>query len=104
MCFLENISLGKLEAQGSCTGHRSIIAMLYRFSFKYMKREKGRDLTQYTNLCGLNTLQKSIEIALKYTKMTKSKKMSKTRPNETKNNNTSSQMLLDHCYAFSMLL
>ena len=48
--------------------------------------------------------QKSIEIALKYTKMTKSKKMSKTRPNETKNNNTSSQMLLDHCYEFSMLL
>ena len=53
--------------------------------------------------------QKSIEIALKYTKMTKSKKTSKTAakiwlPNETKNNNTSSQMLLDHCYAFSMLL
>ena len=53
--------------------------------------------------------KKSIEIALKYTKMTKSKKMSKTRqkiwlPNETKTYNTSSQMLLDHCYAFSMLL
>ena len=46
----------KLEAQGPCTGHRSIIAVLYCFSFKYMKREKGRDLTQYTNLCGLNTL------------------------------------------------
>ena len=46
----------KLEAQGPCTGHRSIIAILYCFSFKYMKREKGRDLTQYTNLCGLNTL------------------------------------------------
>ena len=26
------------------------------------------------------------------------------RPNETKNNNTSSQMLLDHCYAFGLLL
>ena len=39
----------KLEAQGPCTGHRSIIAILYCFSFKYMKREKGRDLTQYTN-------------------------------------------------------
>ena len=46
----------KLEAQGPCTGHRSIIAILYCFSFKYMKREKGRDLTRYTNLCGLNTL------------------------------------------------
>ena len=46
----------KLEAQGPCTGHRSIIAILYCFSLKYMIREKGRDLTQYTNLCGLNTL------------------------------------------------
>ena len=46
----------KLEAQGPCTGHRSIIEILYCFSFKFMKREKGRDLTQYTNLCGLNTL------------------------------------------------
>ena len=46
----------KLEAQGPCTGHRSIIATLYCFSLKYTKREKGRDLTQYTNLCGLNTL------------------------------------------------
>ena len=46
----------KLEAQGPCSGHRSIIAILYCFSFKYMKREKERDLTQYTNLCGLNTL------------------------------------------------
>ena len=46
----------KLEAQGPCTGHRSSIAILYCFSFKYMKREKGRDQTQYTNLCGLNTL------------------------------------------------
>ena len=26
------------------------------FSVKYMKREKVRDLTQYSNLCGLNTL------------------------------------------------
>ena len=51
---------------------------------------------------------KSMEIALKYTKMT----MSKTRQNaseiwlqnETKNNNTSSQMLQDHCYAFGLLL
>ena len=55
------------------------------------------------------TAQKSIEIALKYTKMTKSKKTSKNAskiwlPNETKNNNASSHMLLDHCYAFSMLL
>ena len=46
----------KLEAQGPCTGHRSSIAIFYCFSFKYMKREKGRDLTQYTNLCGLNTM------------------------------------------------
>ena len=46
----------QLVAQGPCTGHRSIIAILYCLSFKYMKREKGRDLTQYTNLCGLNTL------------------------------------------------
>ena len=46
----------KLEAQGPCTGHRSIIAILYCFSFKYMKSEKGKDLTDYTNLCGLNTL------------------------------------------------
>ena len=46
----------QLEAQGPCTGHRSSIAILYCFSFKYMKRENGRDLTQYTNLCGLNTL------------------------------------------------
>ena len=54
---IKRIRLGnKLEAQGPCTGHRSIIAILYCFSFKYMKREKGRDLTQYTNLCGLNTL------------------------------------------------
>ena len=50
-----------------------------------------------------------MEIALKYTKMTKSKKTSKTLQkfdfqNETKNNKTSSKMLLDHCYAFSMLL
>ena len=51
-----NLTLMKLEAQGPCTGHRSTIAILYCFSFKYMKREKGRDLTQYTNLCGLNTL------------------------------------------------
>ena len=29
---------------------------LVLFSFKYMKREKGRDLTHYTNLCGLNIL------------------------------------------------
>ena len=29
----------KLEAQGPCTGHRSTIAILYCFSFKYMKRE-----------------------------------------------------------------
>ena len=41
--------------------------------------------------------------------MTKSKKTSKMRqkiwlPNETKNNNTSSQMIIDHGYAFSMLL
>ena len=41
--------------------------------------------------------------------MTMSKKTSKTRqkfdfPMKTKSNNTSSQMLLDHCYAFSMLL
>ena len=50
------IYLGELEAQGPCTGHRSIIAILYCFSFKNMEREKGRDLTQYTNLCGLNTL------------------------------------------------
>ena len=49
-------NLKELEAQGPCTGHRSIIAILFCFSFKYMKREKGRDLTQYTNLCGLNTL------------------------------------------------
>ena len=54
---LENdVNKLELEAQGPCTGHRSIIAILYCFSFKYMKREKGRDLTQYTNLCGLNTL------------------------------------------------
>ena len=46
----------QLEAQGPCPGHRSSIAILYCFSFKYMKREKGRDQTQYTNLCGLNTL------------------------------------------------
>ena len=46
----------ELEAQGPCPGHRSSIAILYCFSFKYMKREKGRDQTQYTNLCGLNTL------------------------------------------------
>ena len=46
----------KLEAQGPCTGHRSSIAILFCFSFKYMKREKGRDLTQYTILCGLTTL------------------------------------------------
>ena len=38
----------ELEAQGPCTGHRSSIAILYCFSFKYMKREKGRDQTQYT--------------------------------------------------------
>ena len=53
--------------------------------------------------------QKSIEIALKYTKMTKSKKTVQNAtkiwlPKEAKNNNTSFQMLLDHCYAFSMLL
>ena len=53
---LSKSSKTKLEAQGPCTGHRSIIAILYCFSFKYMKREKGRDLTQYTNLCGLTTL------------------------------------------------
>ena len=48
--------MNKLEAQGPCTGHRSIIAIMYCFSFKYMKREQGIDLTQYTNLCGLNIL------------------------------------------------
>ena len=53
---LEKTNMTQLEAQGPCTGHRSSIAILYCFSFKYMKREKGRDLTQYTNLCGLNTM------------------------------------------------
>ena len=32
-----NDSNKKLEAQGPCTGHRSIIAILYCFSFEYMK-------------------------------------------------------------------
>ena len=39
--------------------------------------------------------------------MIKSTKTSKTRQKldfETKNNSTSSQMLLDHCYVISMLL
>ena len=54
--FYDLLPFLKLEAQGPCAGHRSIIAILYCFSFKYMKREKGRGLTQYTNLCGLNTL------------------------------------------------
>ena len=41
--------------------------------------------------------------------MTNSKKMSKTHKKfdfgmEPKNNNTSSHMLLDHCYAFGLLL
>ena len=37
--------------------------------------------------------------------MTKSKKTSKIwLQNETKNNNTSSKMLLDHCYAFGFFL
>ena len=41
--------------------------------------------------------------------MTKSRKMPKNGskillPNETKNNNTSSQMLVDNCYAFGLLL
>ena len=27
----------QLEAQGPCTGHMSIIAILYCFSFEYMK-------------------------------------------------------------------
>ena len=37
--------------------------------------------------------------------MTKSNTQSKTRrQNGTKNNNTSSQMLLDHCYTFGLLL
>ena len=52
---------------------------------------------------------KSIEIALKYTKMTKSKKTSKTRKknwlqNGTKINNASSHMLLDHFHVFGLLL
>ena len=52
---------------------------------------------------------KSIEIALKYAKMTKSKKNVKNASkiwlqNGTKNNNTSSHMLLDQCYAFGLLL
>ena len=46
---------------------------------------------------------------IKYTKTIKSKNMSKTRQKfdfqmEPKNNNTSSQMLLDNFYAFSLLL
>ena len=41
--------------------------------------------------------------------MTKSKKTSKTRQNltsecGTKSNNTTSHMLLDHCYEFGLLL
>ena len=48
------------------------------------------------------TAKKSIEIALKYTKKTKSKKTSKSTKNLTsewnkKNINPSSYMLLDHC-------
>ena len=56
----------------------------------------------------LFTSWKSIETALKYTKMTKSKKTSKRVKiwllNETKNNSTSFQMLLDNFYAFGLLL
>ena len=53
----------------------------------------------------LFTAQKFIEFALKYSKMTKSKKTSKIwLPNETKHINTCSKMLLDNCYAFGLLL
>ena len=55
------------------------------------------------------TAYKSIKITFKYAKMTKSKKdvknASKIRlQNGTKNNNTSSHMLLVHCYAFGLSL
>ena len=50
----------------------------------------------------------SIEIALKYTKMTKSKEHQKRTKNLTsrwyQNINTFSHMLLDHCYAFGLSL
>ena len=55
------------------------------------------------------TTYKSIEIWLKYTKMTKSKKTSKMRQifdfrMEPKIKNASSHMFLDHYHAFGLLL
>ena len=47
---------------------------------------------------------KSIEIALKYTKMTKSKKTSYLTLEWNKNNNASSNILLDHYHIFGLLL
>ena len=51
------------------------------------------------------TALNSIEIALKDTNITKSKKKSKSwLPNGTKYNNTSSHIFLDHRYAFGLSL
>ena len=77
--------------------------LYYMHSFTY-KHEN------YTKLMQINlfTAYKSIEIALKYTKTTKSKKTSKRVKNLTsewnKNNNASTHLLLDNCYVFGLLL
>ena len=53
------------------------------------------------------TAYKSKEIASKYAKITQVQKKVKnliSEWNQKKKNNTSSHMLLDHCYAFGLLL
>ena len=65
---------------------------------KYTKEMQIKHLIAY----------KSLKIALKYTKMTKSKKTSYTRQKfdfrmETKYNNASSHKLLDHYHKFGLL-
>ena len=52
----------------------------------------------------LFTAQKTLEIALKYKKWQDLKRRQKRVKIAAKNNNTSSQMLLVHCYAFGLLL
>ena len=63
------------------------------------------EITQ--NICKTLKRMKIYKNCIKKSKMNKSNKTSKTRKNltsEWNQNYTSSHMLLDHCYAFGLLL
>ena len=54
----------KLEAQGPCTGHRSIIAILHCFSFEYMK---SIQIYVDQTLCPINMIKISGNGQVQYT-------------------------------------